>query len=161
MRESQNSREPKPALRHWRKVRVLCAVLLCFRSLYRDIQLYGASCPFYTLRTPRTRYSEVKSGRDHQYILHTKSLLRQVWSAVLYLALVWSATVSVFLAAFLDVRISPWMSIEEAISLLCLADIGLTTISTYKNSSHVAVVTISEIANHYLRSYLVIDVLAW
>jgi len=88
-------------------------------------------------------------------------MLRQVWSAVLYTALVWSATVSVFLAAFLDVGIAPWIYIEEAVSLLCLVDIGMTTVSTYKNSSHVAVVNINEIARQYLRSYLVIDCLAW
>jgi len=161
MREPRHSTEPKSALQHWRKVRILCAVLLCFRSLYRDIQLYGASCYFYTLRTPRTRYSEVKANSDYQYTLHTKSMLRQVWSAVLYTALVWSATVSVFLAAFLDVGIAPWIYIEEAVSLLCLVDIGMTTVSTYKNSSHVAVVNINEIARQYLRSYLVIDCLAW
>jgi hypothetical protein len=161
MKDSKSSAGQKSALQHWQKIRVLCAVQRCFRSLYKDIQLYGASCPFYTLRTPLTRYSEVKTVRGSQCTLSTKSVFRQIWSAVMYAALLWSATVSVFISAFLDIRTAPWVFIEELFALLCLADICVTALSTYKNSTHVTVASVKNIVRHYFRAYLAIDSIAW
>lgn len=79
----------------------------------------------------------------------------------MYAALLWSATASVFIAAFLDIRTAPWIVIEELFGLLCVVDICVTVLSTYKNSSHVTVADIKDIVRHYCRSYLAIDIISW
>lgn len=79
----------------------------------------------------------------------------------MYAALLWSATVSVFISAFLDIRTAPWIFLEELFALLCLADICVTVLSTYKNSSHVTVASVKDIVRHYCKTYLVIDSIAW
>ena len=148
-------------MKHWKRVRVLCRVVRCFNSLYRDVQNYGATMHFYTVRTPLTHYTEMKATKDQLYVLHSRSLFLQFWSVLMYSSLLWSAIVSVFVSAFLDIQIQPWLAIEELFSLLCLLDIAVTTMASYKDLDHVNVLNFPARLRHYSRSYLFVDCIAW
>lgn len=112
----------------------------------------------------KIRATEVvlSSQHTHKYVLDPIERPRRLWDLYLLFLLLYIATVSVFVYCFLGVLgvSTAWFWIERIIDISFLTDIILNFFTAYETKSGMMERRPRKIAQQYLRSWFIVDVLS-
>ena len=145
----------------WRRLRVIFIALHKFWATARYVQIYGSSRHHYTLQTALSQFAKSRPSSSFGLVLLRTHKLRIFWSGLIYLLLLWTCTVSVFVMCFLDIHTQFWLASESCLTCICVADVFVSLFSAYKDQNHVVVTDFARIRRRYVERWLVPDLLAW
>lgn len=155
-------------------------VIFRLKRISEDIQTYGTSSNLFDLTTrdrttvkkvlyPLNEESEVKNVKSDDGhlpfpLLHPKSKIKLMWTPVVVLLLLYTATLMPYVLVFFDIDdnewTNPWVVFQLIVDLLFWFDLIINLISAYYNEEGILIKTQKEIAYNYLKGWFFIDLIA-
>ena len=148
-----------PAGYLWRKVQRYYTAALRFSRIRKEILTYGASRLVYSVQVPRTQYLSDQDSAFHWVFLPSSRSLA-AWHTLMYLVLLWNTTVGTFSLCLLDTEDWEWLRLVTVVAVLCPLDILVSFFSAYKGEEKQPITDPLSIAKHYLRTWLLLDLVA-
>ena len=145
-----------------------------------DIQTYGTSSNLFDLTTrdrttvkkvlyPLNEENETKNLKADDIklpfpILHPKSRIKLLWTPIVVLLLLYTATLMPYVLVFFDYDdndwTNPWVIFQMMVDMLFWLDLLMNLISAYYNEEGILVRMPKEILVNYLKGWLFIDLIA-
>lgn len=155
----------------WKRAFIKLRCLLYLGKLARDAHLFGTvpSTIFQCKRQPsmikeQVTLKEKTENPNEQvprFILHPNGTKKNAWNMVVAILLIYTATVMPFSLAFCEAEPwNAWYVIDIVLDCLFFTDLVINLFSAYYDSNSNLVTSRTKIFFNYLKSWLILDLLA-
>ena len=162
IRRTALSKVPKERITYlWRRVRSAAKTIGKLNKINRDIQLFGARKIAYTTKESRQFFrSDTRSKLDTTCVLLAKNPFRRVWSTIISLLLLYTATVTPYQVCFVEEEDDTWFIIGSIIDGLFFIDIIINFHSAYTDLDGKLIIDKKLIMKNYLKTWFFIDIIS-
>ncbi|CAG9321514.1 unnamed protein product [Blepharisma stoltei] len=161
----------------WQRMRVKIKTNLRMKSLRSEIKLYGTNTAVMNeLKLDHKSFIENKDKKNDLlremtgissrpdvgfFIILPTSKFKIYWNIVLIFLLIYTATLMPYNLAFgTDVKYNAWWWIDLWINILFGIDVYINSVSAYYNSESMLILDHCTIFYHYLRTWMIFDLIA-
>ena len=162
----------------WKRARFKLNTVYIFNKLIEHQRLYGTGrgpilMPFFEetenkkLVSRATKilipYHDLPTNESTPFgIIHPNSWFKAIWNIIVVLLLLYTASFTPFVLAFIDITVNDsifW--VENVVTILFFLDFIVNFSSAYYNKEKILIIHRGEIALKYIKSWMIIDFLAW
>lgn len=144
----------------WKRVRHVATSIGRLSKMSKDIQLYGAEKTSYTRKEKKDVHMNIQETHIPRWILGPRVAFRKYWSLMIVVLLLYTATMTPYLTAFVDEEGALLQVTGYVVDSLFFADIIVNFFSSYADSEEIQVTSHCRIVKHYLKTWFFLDLLA-
>lgn len=145
----------------WKRTRILIKALSRLIKVWKDIQLYGCSKNHLETDFARKESDEISAPlKSDKYLFQPESNFIKVWSFVILLLLIYTASVVPYRLCFIDETSYSWFVYETIVDCLFCCDIFVTFNTTYQDGEMKIIAVRKNISINYIKSWFFIDFIA-
>ncbi|CAD8104029.1 unnamed protein product [Paramecium primaurelia] len=172
-KEKTNQIFEQNLMKKWDRVRKKLRMIGRMKRLYDEVKLYGTSCRVETSIKRHEVIQELEQmlnkqnqqiskpmPQKHKHLFLPDSIFKKYWQYVLMILLIYTAFITPIRLAFIEEFNIIWFSLELIVDILFFLDILITFNTAYFNEEGVLIVDRQQIANQYLRTWFIFDLMA-
>lgn len=145
----------------WGRLKQAVFTISRLSSMQRKIQLYGSSQMTYVQKRSKTQVIQISSKKkDAHWVILPSSRPRRCWLFVMFLLMLYTATITPYRICIVDESDLNWMIIETCVDCFFMLDVLMSFFTAYYDADYDLIIDRRQIFMRYLTGWFLVDAAA-